>query len=233
MKINPEQIAFIESVVKTGLSVNIDNVIIEPDMVRAIDDGRTVVLFHNTDVPPMPFGSVGLNRISVFKSRLDIAKTQNNFTVDVKINEDEGCATSIHMRGDSLKIDYRCANPAVIQAPRSINDTLIYRIQLNAEAVSLLQKGQAAMGSETVTIKNDDGVKFELLDVNSDVFSYTFAPDVEIDDVEIDREFTHRYPIKTLLALFKQNPDGMFEIGEKGILRIDINGLDVYVLPKV
>jgi len=233
MKLTQDLIDFIETVVKTGQSVNIDNVIIEPDMVRAIDDARTVVLYQDSDVPEMPFGSIGLNRISVFLSRLEIAKTQDNFTLDVVVNDGEEYARSIAMKGTGLKVDYRCANPTTIQAPRQINDNLVYRIQLNAEAVSLLQKGQVAMGSETVTIVNDDGVSFELTDVNSDAFKHTFAPDVELLDEDAPASFTHRYPAKTLLALFKQNPDGHFDIGEKGILNITVNGLDIYVLPQV
>lgn len=233
MKLTQDLIDFIETVVKTGQSVNIDNVIIEPDMVRAIDEARTVVLYQNSDVPEMPFGSIGLNRISVFLSRLEIAKTQDNFTLDVVVDDDEEYARSVTMKGTGTKIDYRCANPTTIQAPRQINDNLVYRVQLNAEAVSLLSKGQGAMGSETVSIMSDDGVSFELTDVNSDAFKHTFAPDVELLDEDASENFTHRYPAKTLLALFKQNPDGYFEIGEKGILSINVNGLDIYVLPQV
>jgi len=233
MKLTQDLIDFIETVVKTGQSVNIDNVIIEPDMVRAIDDARTVVLYQNTNVPEMPFGSIGLNRIGVFLSRLDIAKSQDNFTLDVIVDDDSEYARSITMKGTGTKIDYRCANPTTIQAPRQINDNLVYRIELNAEAVSLLQKGQVAMGSETVTIASDDGVSFELTDVNSDAFKHTFSPDVELLDEDANPAFTHRYPAKTLLALFKQNPDGHFDIGEKGILNINVNGLDIYVLPQV
>jgi len=233
MKLSQDLISFIETVVRTGQSVNIDNVIIEPDMVRAIDDARTVVLYQNTNVPEMPFGSIGLNRIGVFLSRLEIAKSQDNFTLDVIVDDDAEYARSITMKGTGTKIDYRCANPTTIQAPRQINDNLVYSVQLNAEAVSLLQKGQVAMGSETVTIVSDDGVSFELTDVNSDVFKHTFAPDVDLLDEDASPSFTHRYPAKTLLALFKQNPDGHFEIGEKGILNISVNGLSIYVLPQV
>lgn len=233
MKLTQDLIDYVETVIKTAQSIGIDNVIIEPDMVRAIDDARTVVLYQNKDVPDMPFGSVGLNRINALLTRLEIAKTQDNFTVDVVAADDEDYAHFITMKGTGTKIDYRCANPTTIQAPRQINDNLVYRIQMNAEAVSLLQKGQSAMGSETVSIISDDGVSFELTDVSSDTFKHTFAPDVDILDEDASPSFTHRYPVKTLLALFKQNPDGYFEIGEKGILSINVNGLDIYVLPQV
>lgn len=233
MKLTQDLIDFIENVVKTGQSVGIDNVIIEPDMVRAIDDARTVVLYQDTNVPEMPFGSIGLNRISVFLTRLEIAKSQDKFTFDVLVGDGDEYARSVTMKGSGLKIDYRCANPTTIQAPRQINDKLVYRIQLNAEGVSLLQKGQAATGSENVAIISNGDVSFELTDINNDVFKHTFASNVKLLDEDAPETFLHQYPVKTLLALFKQNPEGYFEIGEKGILNITVNDLNIYVLPQV
>jgi len=233
MKISQDIIDFIETVVKTGQSVNIDNVIIESDMVRAIDDARTVVLYQSTDVPELPFGSIGLNRIGVFLSRLDIAKNRDDFTLDVIVGEGDEYARSILMRGTGTKIDYRCANPATIQAPRQINDKLAFRVNLNTEAVDLLNRGAVAMGSETVAVIGDDGVSFELTDVNGDVFKHTFTANIEFLTENPNDTFSHKYPVKTLLSLFKQNPNGYFEIGEKGILSITVNGLDIYVLPQV
>lgn len=234
MKLTNDLITFIENVVKTGLSVNIDNVIIETDMVRAIDDNRTVVIFQDSDVPEMPFDSIGLTRVPVFLSRLEIAKTQEKFTVDVVVDDDDNYVRSVTMKGSGTKIDYRCANPGNMQAPRQINDTLVYRVQLNAEAVSLLQKGHGAMGSETVSIiGGEDGVSFELTDVNSDVFKHQISSDVQLLDSDAPETFSHRYLLKTLLALFKQNAEGSFDIGAKGILNINVNGLNLYVLPQV
>ena len=234
MKLTEELISYIENVVKTAKSVNIESVIIEPNMVRAIDEARTVVLFQNENVPEMPFGSIGLNRIDVFLSRLIIAKSQDDFTIDVVVDDDDDFARSLIMKGTKTKVDYRCANPSIIQAPRQINDNLVYKIELNSDAVSLLQAGQGAMGSEHVTISfGDDGVSFELKDINNDVLKHTFADNAEILSEDVEESFSHRYPIKTLLALFKQNPDGYFEIGEKGILNIEVNDLNIFVLPQV
>lgn len=234
MKISTDDIKYIENVVKTGQIVGIDNVIIESGMVRAIDDARTVVLFQDTDVPDMPFGSIGINRIGVFLSRLEIAKTQDNLNIQIVTEEGSEFAKSVTMNSTDTKIDYRCANPTTIQAPKQINDSLVYNIQLNAEAVSLLQKGHTAMGAENVAIKyNDSGVSFEMVDINSDNFIHTFADSIEILDEAVPETFSHNYPVKTLLALFKQNPNGEFKIGTKGILGIIVNSLNIYVLPKV
>lgn len=234
MKLDTETISYMQNIVNTAKMVGIDSIIIEPGLIRAIDDARCVVLHQTEDVEDLPFGSIGLNRINIFTSRLDIAKTQEKFTVEAVEGADD-FARSIMMKGKGVKIDYRCANPSSIRAPKLIHDTMKYRVELNGDAVLLLQKGAAAMENpETVSIiSNKDGVSFELVDVNNDVFTHTFSEDVQTLNGSTKTNFAHRYPVKVLLTLFKNDPEGIFDVGEKGILHINVNGLGVYVLPQV
>ena len=87
MKLDAQSLTYIKNVVETAQMVGIDNVIIEPGKVRAINDEKSVVLFQEENVPDMPFNSVGLNRIGVFLSRLEVARTQDSFAVDVKTDD--------------------------------------------------------------------------------------------------------------------------------------------------
>ena len=237
MKLTSDLIEFIEKVIKTGKLANIESVIIDADSgtVRGIDEDRTVVLFHNENVPSFPVGLVGINRVGLFLSRVDIVKNRDGFDVDAEVVEMDGVeyVKALHMKSADTKVDYRCAKPDTIKAPKQINDTIIYRVQLNAEAVSVLQKGVAAMGTDTVSVVGGDGVAFELQDISEDIFRHVFAADSVQLGEGITGEFAHKYPVKTLLALFGQNPDGFFEIGEKGILLIAVNDLNLYVLPQV
>lgn len=232
MKLDAETVVYILNVVKTAKLVGIDNIIIEPKLVRAMDDANSVVLFQDNNVPDMPFGSIGLTRIDTLMARVEIARTQEKFSIKANVQDGEDFARSLTMESKGVKIEYRCGNPTKIKAPRQVNDTLKTKVQLTNEAVTLLQKGQAAMGAETVSIISNNGVSFELIDVNNDVFKHTFADDAEPLTADTDTKFAHRYPAKTLLALFKNNPTGSFSVGSKGILSFPINGLTVFVLPQ-
>jgi len=232
MKLDSETLTYIKNVVETSQLVGIDNVIIEAGNVRAINDEKSVVLFQEENVPEINF-NIGLNRIGVFLSRLEVAQTQDNFAVDVKTDDDSVFARSFTMTAKGFKVDYRCANPTTIVAPKQINDTPKTRVQLTGDAVLLLQKGQVAMGADTVTIISNEGVSFEFVDVNNDVFKHTFADDAEALTDDTDTNFAHRYPAKTLLALFKNNPTGTFTVGQSGTLCLEVNGLNITVLPQV
>jgi hypothetical protein len=243
MKVDAPSLTYIQNVVKTAQLVKIDNIIIEPDKVRAIDEERSVVLFQDVDVPPMPFNSIGLNRIDVFMNRYEVASSVENFELEAVLPDPDPekpdapkFARALVMKGKGIKIDYRCANPATIQAPKVINDKLKYKVEMNPEAVLLMSKGQSAMSSDEVTLTSDkDGVRFEMTDINGDAFTYKFANNVTVVDKTTngkDVNFTHKYPLKVILPLFKVSSDAPFFMTTKGMLKVVVNGLDMYVLPR-
>jgi len=137
MKIDNDTLTYIRNVVETGQMVGIDEVIIETGKVRAINDEKSVVLFQEENVPEMQF-NVGLNRINVFLSRLEVARTQENFAVNVLTDDNDEFARSFTMTGKGFKVDYRCANPKTIRAPKAIADELVREIQLTPQAVYML-----------------------------------------------------------------------------------------------
>jgi hypothetical protein len=233
MKLDPEQIKFINKIVTTAQLVGIDSIIIEPNSVRGMDEDKTVVMLQSVDVLDMPFNSIGLNRLSTFLSRYDIAKTQDGFTMEAVVGDGDKFARSITMKGKGVKIDYRCANPTTISAPKVIKDVAEQQVQLNGEAVMLYQKGLAAMGSEVVTIISNEGVSFEFSDNNADVFNHKFADDTTELVSGSNNKFAHKYQAKVLLSLFKHDPDGSFTVGKAGTLNIEVNGVTITLLPRV
>ena len=231
-----EIVEYFINVVKTANIVNVDSIIIEPKMVRSMNEARTVGLFTNKDVPDIPFGSIGINRIHDLLSRIEVAKNMDNFNIQVAGNDEH--ATQLVIKAKGLKIDYRCGDPRKLTAPKTLHDTECFRVQLTEEAVSIYQKGIGAMGAEEVSIVSNDGVSFEFADPSHDIYKYTFADRVELipnqeGEVSSSSKFAHRYSAKTLLALFKNNPGAEFTVGLKGMLRFPLNGLTVFVLPMV
>lgn len=238
MKLSSDTLSFIQRVVNTADLVKIDSIIIEPNVVRAIDENHTVFILQTKNVPVMEFGSIGLNRTNVFTSRFELGKTLSDFVVEAIVEDKDPDATyarALTMKARGIKVDYRCANPGLIKAPRQLNDTLAYEITIDPEVVLMMQKGQSAMYTDEITFMGSpDGVFFELSDINADKMSYQFANKALrlAQDDTTPVSFIHSYALKTLLPLFKINPSGCFSLTTQGILKIVINGLDVYVMPR-
>lgn len=233
MKLDTDLILYLEKVVTTARKIGVEDVIIEQGAVRAANEDRTIVIYHKADVPSLPFDSIGLSNTATFLSRLDIVKGEKDFAIEVTTHETKGYVKNMLLKAKGIKVDFRCANPDMIQAPKNVSSNLQCLVPLSADAVVLLAKAQAAMKADTVTIiSNEDGVTFELYDVNSDKFTHTF--DVNVESLGGgDTRFVHAYPLKVILPLFKENSDSNFAIGEKGLMNIDSNGFDLYVVPQV
>ncbi|MGI0075960.1 MAG: hypothetical protein ACREAU_00960 [Nitrosopumilaceae archaeon] len=231
MKANANVIEFLERVADTALMVGIESILIEKQLIRGMDEAKTVAILQQVNDIQLPFSAMGLTRASLFLSRLEIAKTRDNVTIDMELDKEN--VKIITFKSTGLKMDYRCGAPATVQAPRQINDTMKYTINLNGEAVLLVQKAASAMGSDLVSIVyNDKGVHFQITDITGDVFSYTLAKHADALAHQ-GTDFSFNYPIKLLLTLFKQVPDSKIAIGAKGMLRVSVNGIDIYVLPRI
>lgn len=244
MKLDQKALTYIQNVVETAALVKIDAVSIEPNKLRGIDDERTVVMFQTHDVPEFEFNSIALNRLDIFMSRYEIAKVCDNVEIEVVMapkadggkTDSSDFVRALIMKGKGTKLDYRCANPITIQAPKTLNDTPKYKIKMTPEAVLLMTKGVPAMKADDVELFADkDGVSFRLEDINKDAFTYKFTNQIDPADEDDDGsppKFSHRYPLKHLLTLFKKDPDGFFFLTKKGMIKIVINNLDLYIPPR-
>lgn len=236
MKISQAHINYIQNVVGAAQVAGIESVSIEPNLVRGITDEKTVFILQTENVPNFDFGSVGINRMSIFQNRLGIVQSQPNFSVDCDIvdTSDGKFVKSVVFRSDVVKVDYKCANPKTILGVRKFNDVLKSEIQCTPEVVDLLQRGINAMKGEVITLVNNDKETFvEILDINNDVFKFTLPNQAELIDNNYDSTFAFRYPAKILLNLLKSNPDGVFRVGNRGILNVQVNSFNVYILPKI
>lgn len=241
IKVDSNILSYIQKVVQTADLVKIDSIIIEPNKVRAVDEDKTVVILQDKNVPDMPFESIGLNRIDLFTSRLELVKSAGEFEVEAVIDEIENkdtkqkerFARSLIFKSKNIKIDYRCANPSLIKAPRVLNDHLKFKINMTPETVLMIQKGYNAMKSDELILNNSkNGVVLEINDVNGDSFTYKICNNIETIEGE-PQEFSYKYPIKTLLPLFKTAPENVFYVSSRGMLKIEINKLNIYVIPRI
>jgi len=229
MKLEPEIIAHIRKAVKTAHMLGIEDVCIDDGLVRAMHADRSVLIIAPNDID-LPFDSMGITRIPQFLSRLDIVSNSDKFTIDFSATDD--VVKSVVMKCTGTKIDFKCGDPNKIIAPRKNNDVVSYGIAITDESIELLKKSEAAMKADEITIiSNDDGVSFELNDVNNDIFRHELQIKAEILSGD-SLAFAFRYPAKLLISLLRNNVN-YFEVAERGSLKLQINGFDIFVFPKV
>ncbi len=230
MKIEPDLIEHISNVVKTAKLVGIDGLRFEPDFIGGLAEDNTTFIIQLEGIPDMPFETLCINQLKTFQSRFEVARLQDNFTMTANVT-DAGWVRGLLMKGKGTKIDFRCSLPKLVEPPKGFKSPLVTRVALTGETVMLLQQAIASMSSDVVTIISNNGVSFEIVDVNNDVFKHDFEFEAEALGDDDDTNFAYRYPAKKLLGLFKINPTATFDISTTGRLCINVNGFDVAILP--
>lgn len=231
MKLENDILSLINLAVETSKLLSIEELIIDKLGIRALNPDRTAVLLLKTELP-LPFESLSINRLTAFQQRLSIIKDVNDININAETDKDNN-VRSLKFSNKNLSVSYRCANPNTISAPKNVSENFFRQVSFTNEAYDMLVKGQNAMKAEIFTLISDEhGVRFEIMDSNNDIFSYNFTNKVELSNSESSETFVFRYPIKIFLPVLKQNTNSILSIGEKGVLKMTVNDLDVMILPK-
>jgi hypothetical protein len=231
MNIDPLVIAYIKNAINTAKLVGIENLIVENKKVRGSNEQRTAILLQENNVPDLPFKSIGLSRIDFFLSRLELVQPLKDFEATFTLSDDKEFVRSVDMKAKGVSVSYRCANPSTIQAPKVFKDNIKYKLDMTPEALLLISKGVGAMGgAEDIILKtNKNKIEVVIEDITKDSLTFDLDTRPEIIDGDSLEEFTYKFPIKMILPLFRQNSGGQFYITTKGILKINVNGLDFYI----
>lgn len=238
MKLDTQIVDFIQNAARVCKLVGIENMVIDQNIAGGIHSNRTVAVLHQ-NIPQLPFTQIGLTRLSDLLSRLDIARSQENFSAEATVKPGSDYVFNLMFKAKGTKIDYRCADPTRIEVKRKNNDTPKYKVIYNETVLNMLSKGMSAMSTNKSTdeqfvtlIGNSEGVSFELVDVSNDVFKFVFPEPAEIlIPGETTPQFANRYSSKLLLSVLKSNPKGSFEIGVAGSLKIEVSGITTFLVP--
>lgn len=230
MIIDKKEMEYITKVISVAKSLKIEDVIIEPGKVRAIDSERNVFILHTDDVPDMSFNSIGLSRLDTLIARLNIAKTLDNCCYEFNtINDTNPYVKNIIIKAKGFKVDFRCANPNTIQAPKAYKKDVSCQFVIQSSVGDMMTKGAGAMKSDEVIFNCTNGELYiEFEDINGDNMSYLIS-----DTINKELHFKYKYPLKLITTFIKQDiPNITFELSSKGILSTKILGFDTYLFPR-
>lgn len=236
MKLTASAIKQLDTLLQTVALVNIDKLIISKDSIRGIDEKKSVVIITDQNVPDFGDLSVGLNRLSTLASRLNLVKADSACGVEAVEASKNSEVSHLQLTSSSSKVQCRCASVESVKGvPKAINDKTAWTVSVPAGTVPVVLQAASAMGAENaILVAKEDGVTFEFVDSNQDVFSTKFAESAQGED-GAGKSFVFNYPVKSFLPLLKAasagNADVPLLVGERGILSITVNGYTFMVLP--
>jgi hypothetical protein len=221
-------------VLESASTISIDTIIIEPGNIRGTSECGQVFILHQDGVPDLPFGSIALNRISMFKLRHSLVRSLSP-TYDVTEHKVDfngtqlSFARTIHMATKKLKVDFRCANPITIRSPREVLDPITYLVTGIPTWLDTLSRGLQAMGGQLVKVHRTAGeVSLSAIDANGDAFDYNIGSD---EFTEADDNFAFEYDAKMFVNIIKRVKQDSFSITANGMINAVVDNLNVYLKP--
>jgi hypothetical protein len=245
MKLSPESVKHLKALLTSVSHVKIDKLIIEPNLIRGIDEAQTIVIVSDQNVPDFGDSIVGLNRLSALEKRIGLFGATEDFNVEaveaIKRGDDTTSnIASIKLSSKGTKFEYRCARTELIKAPKRLNDEMVWSITIPQDAVKVAISSANTMASEQIAIvsKASGEVLFEIVDSETqDTFTTQIAESAEWiveDDAEV-QSFVHYYAVKTLMPLLKAAAaagDPTILVGRDGMAQITVNGYPFTLLPR-
>lgn len=241
MNIPQSDITNIERIIDAAGAVGITTIVMDPTRVAGVSDDSNIIMLQTTDVPQFEFGSIGVNRASAFKARLNLVKDNHpTFSVVPHTITVEGEAypfvRSITMASKTTKVEFRCANPLTIRAPKRMVNPIHYYIPITPEWLDRIVAAQNAMNSDLITLKFDgETFSAELSDSNGDVYSEQ-DPNLSSTIVQEDvatGSFKIDYKIKDFINMCRKLTPDVVMITQDTLLVIEKDSINFYLRPVV
>lgn len=222
----------ITQAVKTAKIFNIESFIIEPNIIRGIDEGRTVAIFDDNLSIDIDC-SIGINRLDILSNRLTLFEGFAGNTIECIIDNNTNEAQSLVIRIKKAKVEYKCAKIKAIKAPKEIQVPREYKMDIGDDVVNMIIKADTAMKAETINvICNDDIITYQFIDANNDMFEWESGNTMVNLINDNPSNLSYRYPVKLVMLALKHNTSGNFYITYKGMLNTDVNGYNIYIPSK-
>lgn len=238
MQLSKNTIKLIQNAVKTARVLKLDSIAIETEQIRALNANHTVMVCEK-EVPELEFTGLGIGRVQALANRLTMLEGEEDFTIEATLLPN-GVVRQLDFSAGGTKIEYRCANPQSIKAPRNMKVPDMWTFTIDDKTLNMLSKAKSSVSSEIITIRSNS--KGEMLmsitdESTNDKFTQRFDADVQnVDDEDGQLEFEFRYQIETFLLGLKgtdsnDNGDTIVQLTRAGAIKTVLNNTTVYIIP--
>ena len=234
MKLSKASAVSIENVLRTAKLIDVNEMKITNTNVSGYNTDRSAFIFSPHTIVE-DIGVMAIKRLDVYLARYDIIKDMDDSEIIITTqgDGDDRICKQLDLNAKRIKLQYRFGSHTMIQAPTAVKDNELYTIKIDEEITSLITKASIGAESPKVELSCSNGeLTYNLVDLSNDLLC------IESDEKVVTEgdgvcNFTHSYALKMFIQLMKNTTDNEFCIGAKGLLKVNVNNLDFYMLPRV
>lgn len=224
--------------------LKIESLLIDKSGIRAKQDEYAVYLIEPGDFSFLEFDILYIDRITSLAPRIKMFETSKidyNFSVETKeLDNDELLVRQLMISGKNTRVKFNCANPARLNKntlPKKVNDKMAYEFNMDKTCLDVLNRGVSAMGAAEIQLFSKDGnVMAEVKDVEGDILSHEVSDKYEVLIQDVEDEFSFNYNFKMIVPLLREackEDDFSIVVSRRGIMKLNINDLSMYIFPEL
>lgn len=234
-------VELLTSAMSVATMLGVEKMVIDSHSLRGeSQENGTFMLLPFPAGTELEFGAMGISRISVLRSRLGVIGEQGSITPDYKTRDSgEKFIFRMVLKKNKTSIDFKCADPAHIKAPKGFDDPDHFQFAVSAEDIKLMLVSRSAMQSETVSFASTDGstVKFSVSASEGDALVHELESD--LDSKTSTETFASSYKSKILFPVLRniseaaKDADVDIVLTKRGIMKVEVFGIPTYIFPEV
>lgn len=180
---------------------------------------------------------LGLNRVNILKSRLDLLINHPDLVIDAKEHE-RGEISQLEITAGKAKMTYRASATSMIKAPREIEDPSVGICTIKKDQWDLIVGAARSMKAEHICfiLKPDLSVTVETADASTtDRFSITLDEPLDAPD-GLEESMVHYLPADMLVTIARaaMAEDRLsFSIGVGGTVKMFVNDCEMSIFAQV
>jgi hypothetical protein len=235
MKLSEEVKEFMTRVLRVARLTKVEGLVFEQDSVRGFLKPEGVMICHRTNIPTLGFQALGVPRIDVLSSRLDLMG--DKYEVETKETA-KGLVSKLTISTSSTEVEFKCGDPAVMaKAPRIIKDPIAFTFDMEEDSIALLANAPRAVKGEALTLSgSEEGVIAKLNDIEGDKFQHVVSGTLIYTPESTSKQFYKSYKNKILIPLLKEClRDGKTTVNvtDRGMINLTVLGISVYFAPEM
>ncbi len=237
-KLADKDLAALTTLINVANSVGVETLIVTTDLIRGIDEKKTVGIVSKTGAPDLSGKQLAVTRVKQLVSRLNLVAARGPLQVECTQAQAGNDIAALELSSGKSKSQFRCASvDAVKGVPKGFNDVPVWEVTIPATMVAAISQADSAMSSDGLTLASKDGktVSVEFIDTNKDTCSLELETEAVSLPGNTATSFAVKYWSKPLLNLLKEaskTADPKLQIGAGGLTQIEINGFLFFTLPQ-
>lgn len=229
-KLETLQVDLIKRCCRVARALSMESFAIDGNIVRGQAEGG-MLLVHELDDEII---KIGVSRASTLFNRLTMMGEGGEFTMHTEKNDKDEIVRLV-MKAKGTKLDFKCASPERIRAPKALKDKVVASFNITVNTLQMLRKASSAMSVKHLSfIVDDSSVTIRLVDDQNDEFRHV-AADASVkttNDYEDKQTFT--YDLKNFLQVLKDSGEnGEVCVTKRGFLLCQYEGLTVLLAPSL